>query len=291
MHKFRRVGVIIDLARDNALLLRQAAHFVAKSNAKIFFICVVMSDRETAHQSNIQTQLENEVNFPYEFAFLIGRPVVEIVGYTNKEQLDLCLVLPEGNERHARFFYGSLVMSLLRKLPCPLWVMRQTAQDVYQRVCVAIDCESADADQALNERLIEIGTSYAMQNKAECYVITAWSVPGESMLRGPFLSVSDEDIERYADEFHVEVARRFEHIQQTMSDALVGSTCEIIKGYPGEAIPEYITSHHIDLLVMGTVARAGVKGLLIGNTAETVVNHVSCSLLTTKPAGFISPVL
>ena len=41
-----------------------------------------------------------------------------------------------------------------------------------------------------------------------------------------------------------------------------------------------------DLLVMGTVARSGVKGLVIGNTAEKILDHVDCSVLTLKPPGW-----
>ena len=34
----------------------------------------------------------------------------------------------------------------------------------------------------------------------------------------------------------------------------------------------------------------GAAGFLIGNTAETVLNHVTCSILALKPDGFVSPV-
>jgi len=46
----------------------------------------------------------------------------------------------------------------------------------------------------------------------------------------------------------------------------------------------------IDLLVMGTVCRTGSPGLIIGNTAERVLDSVKCSVLTVKPAGFVSPI-
>jgi universal stress protein E len=36
--------------------------------------------------------------------------------------------------------------------------------------------------------------------------------------------------------------------------------------------------------------RAGVPGLLIGNTAESVLNAVDCSVLTLKPDGFETPI-
>ncbi len=46
----------------------------------------------------------------------------------------------------------------------------------------------------------------------------------------------------------------------------------------------------IDLLVMGTVCRTGVPGFLIGNTAESVLQQVDCSVLAVKPEGFVTPV-
>jgi nucleotide-binding universal stress UspA family protein len=64
----------------------------------------------------------------------------------------------------------------------------------------------------------------------------------------------------------------------------------LIKGNASEVILGFVQSNEIDLLVMGTVARTGIPGLIIGNTAETVFSQVSCSILTIKPSGFKSPV-
>lgn len=44
------------------------------------------------------------------------------------------------------------------------------------------------------------------------------------------------------------------------------------------------------MLVMGTVARTGVAGFFMGNTAENISQRISCSLFALKPKGFISPV-
>jgi universal stress protein E len=45
-----------------------------------------------------------------------------------------------------------------------------------------------------------------------------------------------------------------------------------------------------DLVVMGTVARAGIAGMLIGNTAERVLRKLRCSVLIVKPDRSVSPV-
>jgi nucleotide-binding universal stress UspA family protein len=41
---------------------------------------------------------------------------------------------------------------------------------------------------------------------------------------------------------------------------------------------------------MGTVSRTGVAGLLIGNTAEKLLQKVNCSVLAVKPDDFSTPV-
>ncbi len=46
----------------------------------------------------------------------------------------------------------------------------------------------------------------------------------------------------------------------------------------------------IDLIVMGTLARVGIPGLFIGNTAERTLDHVDCDILAIKPKEFVTPV-
>ncbi|WP_254699947.1 MULTISPECIES: hypothetical protein [unclassified Roseovarius] len=40
---------------------------------------------------------------------------------------------------------------------------------------------------------------------------------------------------------------------------------------------------------MGPVARTGLSGVFIGNTAENSINTLECPDLAVKPDGFISP--
>lgn len=45
-----------------------------------------------------------------------------------------------------------------------------------------------------------------------------------------------------------------------------------------------------DLLVMGALARSGVAGMLMGNSAEQIPNGIECSVLAIKPSTFSCPV-
>ena len=64
----------------------------------------------------------------------------------------------------------------------------------------------------------------------------------------------------------------------------------MLNGEAGRLIPALAAAREVELIVMGTVSRSGVAGLLIGNTAEKVLNQVDCSVLTVKPDDFITPV-
>jgi hypothetical protein len=44
------------------------------------------------------------------------------------------------------------------------------------------------------------------------------------------------------------------------------------------------------LLVMGTAARSGVAGTLVGNTAERILSRIKCSVLALKRSTFSCPV-
>ena len=62
------------------------------------------------------------------------------------------------------------------------------------------------------------------------------------------------------------------------------------KGDPSEVVPRLARTLRVDLIVMGTVARTGIPGLIIGNTAESILSDIDCSLLAVKPEGFVTPI-
>ena len=64
----------------------------------------------------------------------------------------------------------------------------------------------------------------------------------------------------------------------------------LIKGGARKEIPELAEQLKADVIVMGTVARTGVPGFIMGNTAETILNQINCSVLAIKPSEFKTPV-
>jgi nucleotide-binding universal stress UspA family protein len=57
---------------------------------------------------------------------------------------------------------------------------------------------------------------------------------------------------------------------------------ELLQGGPASEILRVAQDDKVDLIVMGTHGRTGVKHLLIGSVAENVVRHAACPVLTVR---------
>jgi len=57
---------------------------------------------------------------------------------------------------------------------------------------------------------------------------------------------------------------------------------ELIEGPAAEAIINVATTHHSDLIVMGTRGMGTLRGLILGSTAQKVVSHAPCPVLVVR---------
>jgi nucleotide-binding universal stress UspA family protein len=61
-----------------------------------------------------------------------------------------------------------------------------------------------------------------------------------------------------------------------------GIVLEVLFGNPWATICRYAAQQQIDLIVVGTHGRTGLPHVLIGSTAERVVQHAPCPVLVVK---------
>ncbi len=55
---------------------------------------------------------------------------------------------------------------------------------------------------------------------------------------------------------------------------------KILKGVPHEEILKFAEENAVDLIIMGTHSRKGLDRVIFGSTAERVVRHAPCPVLT-----------
>jgi nucleotide-binding universal stress UspA family protein len=66
-------------------------------------------------------------------------------------------------------------------------------------------------------------------------------------------------------------------------DPKVPVTRHLLDGEPSRAIIRFAEAEDVDLIVMGTHGRGGLRRLLMGSVAEGVVRGAPCPVLTYRP--------
>lgn len=216
---------------------------------------------------------------------VIGRDFIEIIRQIVFEKHDLLIKL--ANDHPSSF--DSSDFHLMRKCPQPVWLVKPEDKCKSQKILAAIDLslENDVEGKAMNAMIMDLASSLAEWQQKELHVLSCWSLYGEKSLReSVFLQISEEELAMAQEK--EEQANR--DLQKNLISQFDG--CKIhghlIKGHPVDHIPTFAKENEVDVVVMGTVARSGIPGLLIGNTSETILNLIDSSVITLKPSGFES---
>jgi len=228
---------------------------------------------------------------PMELEVLCGKPFIEIIRAVLRRQHDLVMMTAEGRRGLREMLFGSTSLHLMRKCPCPVWVIKPCRRQRFARILAAVDPDPLDVVRdGVNTKIMELATSLAGLEESELHVVHAWQVCDQRVLRGWQARVPEAQLDDWAEQAREAHQRRFDELLGKFNLMELKHRLHLVEGEAGTVIPQLASKERIDLIVMGTVARAGLEGYFIGNTAETVLQRAGCSVLTVKPDGFVSPV-
>lgn len=318
MKRFTNILLIADSGTDQPASLQRAIT-LAKNNQATLTLCAVVDAIPTEMQMAVtavtpaeladiafgeaQDQLEQivknvgEARVPIRTKVLVGTPFIEIIRYVLANGHDLIIKTAEGETGLKETLFGSTDMHLMRKCPCPVWITN-SAEQQYRRILAAVDQDLDDATKdVLNRQILEMATSLALSEFGELHIVHAWSLFAERYWRSVRSGISDAEVDAMESE---EASKRLSWLEQIArtygNKAAKGSAdylkpeLHVIKGDPKRVIPSIAQNLDVDLVIMGTIARSGIPGFFMGNTAESILNQIECSVLTIKPPGFVSPV-
>lgn len=217
-------------------------------------------------------------------------PAVTFIRHVLRDSHNLLIKETEPKEDGKGFM--SIDMTLLRKCPCPVWLARPISRSRQEiRVAVAINPGNRDqAEHDLSLRLLELARSLADSCSGELDILSCWDFEFEKFLRGN-TRVSVPETTMRSTIQNAQSSHQNE-LSRLLAEAAMGGVFHVhrLKGRADKMIPFYVKNKHVDILVMGTVARTGIFGYLMGNTAEDIMKELECALLALKPGGFVSPV-
>lgn len=211
----------------------------------------------------------------------IGTPYIQLVHAVEEQKQDLLFVGTRGDTGLKRLLLGSTAQRVLRHCPAPVWIVRAARSGPLKTILAATDFSPASG------KALSAAATLAARMGAELHLLHVSESGGalkSAKDQGFLAGISAKEVER----------RQEEHLRQFAAEICgneVQPRLQLAKGDAAKAIAATAKKLDADLTVLSTVGRSGLSGLLVGNTAEKVIDSVHCDVLAVKPDGFISAVL
>jgi len=315
MKRFKNIIFIFDPTIDQQVAVEHAKSLARENIARITIFSVVkaipdnkdlistvispeelLSIAINAHQEKLDelvTEMKQQ-GIEATAKIMTGTPFIEIICQVLREKHDLVIIAAEGKSGLKERLLGSTSMHLMRKCPCPVWIVKQTQNTKYERILAAVDVsvEAPDTKQeSLNPLILQLASSMALREDSEFHVVQVWSMFGEVYMefRG---DLSEKSIQNASKELRHQYSSKLKKLLAKIALKDIDVHEHLLKNDDIPAtIIDLARDYKIDLLVMGTVCRTGIAGFFIGNTAEKVLSEINCSILTVKPHDFVTPIM
>lgn len=174
--------------------------------------------------------------------------------------------------------------NLMRHCPAPVLMVKSATAWQHNRVLAAIDATSGDrGHELINDNILSFAEHLADHFETDLHIANAYPMVAVAFAMVPEVTAPD-DVQKYVTEQHEEATARWAQKYNVHNDHI-----HIGEGDADAVISEFAKDISADLVVVGTVGREGLSGVLIGNTAEALVDHVHCDVLVIKPLDGVRP--
>ncbi len=171
---------------------------------------------------------------------------------------------------------------LMRKLPYPLWLVKPQEWKENPVVVAAVDpMHQHDKKGTLDQAIIDAART--LESKCDCKVLLLHTYQRLHEI-GAYAKLRFKPTKVPMDK--IEAKMRDEHRRHLDSLAAKNEISpEAIHQLPGrtrDILPTFARTHGADLVIMGALARTGLKRRIIGSTAEQVMDHLPCDILIAR---------
>lgn len=312
MKRFKKILFVLDRKKNTDVALKRAIKLTEENRAVLTVVGVIerlpsklkkllktgsYSELERAAIEERLKQIQEIIkrvkkrDVKVNVKVLLGKPYIEIIREVMRNKHDLVMKIVEKEVGHRDILFGSDDINLMRKCPSPVWMVKPHRGKKYTRILAAVDPDPYDKQRnELDNMILELATSLARLEQSDLHVVHAWGLYCENILTGPRFRVTKSEVTELLQVIRKNHKEWIDELLEKFGSTNFKPKVHLIKGVPWRIITDIAKKVRAELIVMGTVCRTGLPGILIGNTAETVLRQVDCSVLTVKPEGFVSPV-
>ncbi len=297
MKRFKNVLVVYDDTIGGDDVIGQAVALARKNLARLMIVTVLRENQLSPAMINetgkrLQRLADGVVHAgisEVETKVLTGSAYVQIIREVIAAQQDLVIIGANSGNGIKDVFFGSTTTHLMRKCPCPVLVVKPGQSVPFVKIMAAVDPQPMGGQDHLNTEVMELATSLASRDHAVLHIVYAWEIDGNDY--DTFRSeISTEQRAAILDRHRKKNGSALADLLTRYPMTSIAHQLHLPRGRPEQTISRIVEQEQIDLIVMGTVARTGIPGLLVGNSAEFILSSVKCGVLAIKPDGFETPV-
>lgn len=268
--KLEKLLVATDGSQFSEGAVREALSFAKKCSSKMYALSVLETNPEyetigsdvfekeeaevTRNLESVKERASRE-GVTCETIFLHGaEPYQQIVDEAAERKVDMIIIGRRGRKGLMKVLMGKVAAKVIAHAPCKVLVVPRAARIEYKTLLVAAD--------GSDHSIAAVGEAVAIAKRCGSSIIAVSAMRSES-----------------------------EHQEAT---ALVNAVAELAgkEGVPVEiltplgrsydVIVETAGGRGVDLIVMGTYGKTGVKKLLMGSSTEKVIGNAGCAVLVVR---------
>jgi nucleotide-binding universal stress UspA family protein len=211
---------------------------------------------------------------------LAGEAYIEIIRAVQAVHAGMVFAGHRGLTGLRRLLVGSTAERLARHCPVPVWVVRNETDRPLKRILVATDFSEASS------AALQVAAHLAQRSNAELDLLHVYDTLALADRAPPGVLISEDP----RDELREIAEKNLDELMRIHCSAIHAKVHRVARGLPWEVIRKQARRGSVDLIVLGSIGRSGVAGMLMGNTAEKVLRLVDRDVLVVKPATFVSPI-
>lgn len=278
MHTVRRTLVVVDAHQPTDQILNRAKMIASATKSHLHLLVCCKGNHHSSYLNDMQGTMEKEGYSISAQQAWNGSSHKTIIAAQQAQSCGLVITQHLPDNPLTKAILTPEDWKLLRYCPSPVLMVKTARPWTGSAILAAVDVGNSDVEhRVLHSGIVSHGYDIAQLARGALHLMSAHPYPLLSasdpvlQLKESIQAFYSEQCKRFQAEFHINA----EHLH--------------IEEGPAEVLIPYL-AHKLEaaLTVIGSVARTGLSGALIGNTAEMILNTLDSDILVLKPDDIIT---
>ena len=183
----------------------------------------------------------------------------------------------------SRAIFSNTDWNLIRGSSAPLWLVKPHTDSAIRSVLAAVDpLHERDKPARLDHKIVKTAKSLAGAADAKLRIVHAFDpAPVYAMATDLMTLPLAETVTGHVDALRKQHARGLKKLAGRHK--IAAADTHLIEGEAREVLVGACREYRADLMVIGAVARGALGRLMLGSTAERLLDCLPCDLLIIKP--------